>query len=463
MSETTNTLGFERPHCSAFEERLRAWMAGSERRFEANSAAGDVLELQMLDIVGEDFWTGGGITSKSVQKALEQHPKAKTIKVLMNSPGGDAFEGLAIQALLRRHGAKVEVEIVGLAASAASIIAMAGDTIGMHEGALMMVHEPWTFTVGNAAEMRTAADFLDKINASGLDVYTRRTGRERSEVAELVAAETWMTASEAVEAKFASSVLVDGKSEPPVKARAAAQAFMSSRKPRPAAQALPAFPAVPTATPPAPEGPAVNKTPSLGEEPSMSKEAENTLSITITARLGLPAGATEGDVFARLERLTSLESQALQICGVQSSSELVGAIRGIKLAADQAASSAAELVTVKAERDKQNFETLIAKGKDAGQLVPVTAKLYEERFAVAVAKGTGADIVADLTGFLAVAPRVSPKSATQAVIAGSSSAPLVWNGKTYAELKYAQRARLAQEDPALYAEMKRDFDASQAA
>lgn len=482
----TDPINIERPRSSAFEERLRGWMASSERRFEAKAAEGEVLEMSMLDIVGEDFWTGGGITSKSVQRELDANPKAKTIKILLNSPGGDAFEGLAIQSLLKRHGARVEVEVVGLAASAASIIAMAGDSIAMHEGALMMIHEPWTFTVGNAAEMRTAAEFLDKINASGLDVYTRRTGRDRADVAELVAAETWMTASEAVEQKFATSVIeATSPSETATKARSAAQAFMSARKPKhgafPSMSAvaaiangddLAAIAAIAAIAPLAPALSIHQPTPAReGQQPEkplaekdliMSKEAENTLSITICARLGLPAGATESDVFAAVTRMRELETQALQITGAQSTAELVGAIRGIKAKADVADAAAAELVTVKAERDKQNFESLIAKGKDAGQLVPVTAKLYEDKFTAAIAKGTGADIVADLTGFLAVAPRVTAKAATQTVV-GASSAPLAWNGKTYAELPYAKRALLAKEDPALFAEMKRDFDASQAA
>src|SRR6478609_1263538 len=167
MTEKNPAPEPERRPTSAFEERLRTWMAASDRRFEANMA-GDVLEISMLDIVGEDWWTGGGITSQGVQDKLSANPKAKTIKILLNSPGGDAFEGLAIQSLLRRHGARIEVEVVGLAASAASIIAMAGDEISMHEGSLMMVHQPWTWSVGDASDMRATADFLDKVNSSGL-------------------------------------------------------------------------------------------------------------------------------------------------------------------------------------------------------------------------------------------------------------------------------------------------------
>lgn len=299
----------DRPR-SAFEERLRGWMAASERRFEANMAAGDVLELTMLDIVGEDWWTGGGITSKGVQQKLSAYPKAKTIKILLNSPGGDAFEGLAVQSILRRHGAHIQVEVVGLAASAASIIAMAGDDIAMHEGSLMMVHQPWTFAVGDADEMRTTAEFLDKVNSSGLDVYCRRTGRERKDVAELVAAETWMTAHEAVKEKFATNVVEGAAPEPVAKARAAAQVFMNAAGPRVArerrdAKSLSALLDGLDRNTPAPPAPVPSaKNPGTGE----GTQAMKTISLAaVMAALGYTAeqqsSAEENDVLEALKKV----------------------------------------------------------------------------------------------------------------------------------------------------------------
>lgn len=319
-----------RPQSSAFEGRLRAWMAASDRRFEA-SMAGDVLELSMLDIVGEDWWTGGGITSKGVQEKLAANPKAKTIKILLNSPGGDAFEGLAIQSLLRRHGANVEIEVVGLAASAASIIAMAGDTIAMHEGSLMMVHEPWTFAVGDAAEMRTTADFLDKVNSSGLDVYARRTGRPRADVAKIVADETWMTAHEAVKEKFANSVVTGAQPEPQTKARAAAQVFMSMRQPaRQQASAaektaelalLSASLPEPHAAPPAPiESPATPALPSVAAKAGSNPERSNHMqfSAKVLALLGLPENADQAAIEAAItEKCEASAASTVALSGVK--------------------------------------------------------------------------------------------------------------------------------------------------
>ncbi len=221
-------LAAQRPDSSGYEEKIRAWIKdnAAHRAFNAVKLADGVLELNMLDVIGEDWWTGGGITSGKVKAALDQNKDAKTIKVLMNSPGGDAFEGLAIQSLLKRTGARVEIEIIGLAASAATVIAMAGDTIAIHEGAMFMIHEAWSITMGTKRDMRQVADFLEKVDGSILAIYARRTGRAADEIIPLVEATTWMTAQEAVDAKFATSVIEakTGETDPPKKTKAKAMA-----------------------------------------------------------------------------------------------------------------------------------------------------------------------------------------------------------------------------------------------
>ncbi len=221
-------LAAERPSSTGYEEKIRAWIKdnAAHRAFNAVKLADGVLELNMLDVIGEDWWTGGGITSGKVKAALDQNKDAKTIKVLMNSPGGDAFEGLAIQSLLKRTGARVEIEIIGMAASAATVIAMAGDSIAIHEGAMFMIHEAWSITMGTKRDMRQVADFLEKVDGSILAIYARRTGRAADEIIPLVEATTWMTAQEAVDAKFATSVIQakTGESDPPKKPKAQAMA-----------------------------------------------------------------------------------------------------------------------------------------------------------------------------------------------------------------------------------------------
>lgn len=465
MSELNTEQEVARPPTSAFEERLRSWMESSERRFEVKQAAGDTLEISMLDIIGEDWWTGGGITSKKVQEKLAGLPKAKTVKVLLNSPGGDAFEGLAIQALLRRHGGRVEVEVVGLAASAASIIAMAGDSIAMHEGSLMMVHEPWTFAIGNATEMRTAAEFLDKVNASGLDVYTRRTGRERADVAALVAAETWMTAHEAVQERFATEVIEGAGPEraPATKARAAAAAFMSAR---PRAAVPPREEPLPAPEPPAAKPAAAPQsfTPAHPEKKPMSELTPTPVTPSIARALGLPAGATETDIIAAASRTRELEVQIQAITGVQASGEALGAVRGLKAKADRADTLEQENLQLKAERDQQAFDALILSGQSHPvKLSPASAKHYQDRFTAAKDQGRGSEVVSDLRGFLAVAPTIIAERKTPPKgESGSSGAGHTYQGKTYAQLKFAERAALSRAEPELYRAMKNEFDAAQA-
>lgn len=242
-----DALAAMRPRASSFEEKLRGWIkANAEHRaFNATQLADGVLELNMLDVIGEDWWTGGGITSNRVKAALDSNKEAKTIKVLMNSPGGDVFEGLAIQSLLKRTGARIEFEVIGLAASAATVIAMSGDSIKIHEGAMWMVHEAWTFNVGNKRDMRQAADFLEKIDGSIRDIYARRTGRAAEDITRLVEAETWMTAHEAVTEKFATGV-IEAKGEP-AKNRARNEAQNQPQPPAPQPSPAPRSPAAASA------------------------------------------------------------------------------------------------------------------------------------------------------------------------------------------------------------------------
>jgi ATP-dependent Clp protease protease subunit len=234
FDDTLASLSSMRPKASGYESKIREWIkANAEHRaFNATKLADGVLEMNMLDVIGEDWWTGGGITANRVKAQLDQNKDAKTIKVLMNSPGGDAFEGLAIQSLLKRTGARIEIEVIGLAASAATVISMAGDSIAIHEGALFMIHEAWTFAMGTKRDMRQVADFLEKVDGSILDIYARRTGRPAAEITPLVEATTWMTAHEAVAQKFATSVIAakSGGDKPAAKASATRAPTAAARR-----------------------------------------------------------------------------------------------------------------------------------------------------------------------------------------------------------------------------------------
>src|SRR5690606_33758051 len=175
--------------------------------------------ITIFDVIGEDFWTGGGFTAKRMSAALRSIGN-HDITVQINSPGGDMFEGIAIYNLLRGHPARVTVEVLGWAASAASIIAMAGDEIRMGLGTFMMVHNAWGVVVGNRHDMRDSAELFDGFDAAIADIYEARTGMKRAEIEKLMDAETFMGPSEAVKNGFAD--LVDNEIQ--TKADASAQA-----------------------------------------------------------------------------------------------------------------------------------------------------------------------------------------------------------------------------------------------
>jgi len=164
-------------------------------------AKGDKAEVWIYEMIGEDFWTGGGVTAKNFQKDLAS-VKAKQIDLHINSPGGDVFDGITIYNLLKQHDAKVTTYIDGLAASIASVIALAGDKVYMAENALFMVHNPYGFAMGDANEMRKTADVLDKVRGSMITTYMTKTGKQESDVVAMLDAETWMDAEEALEAGF---------------------------------------------------------------------------------------------------------------------------------------------------------------------------------------------------------------------------------------------------------------------
>jgi len=146
-----------------------------------------------------------GITASQFVKDLNA-TKAKTISLRINSPGGNVFDGMAIYNALKQHPAKVTSEVDGIAASIASIIAMAGEEIRIAENAFFMIHNAWAFAIGTSSEMSKMAETLDKIDTQMEKIYAKRTGQEQDKVRQMMAEETWMNADEAKEFGFADSI-----------------------------------------------------------------------------------------------------------------------------------------------------------------------------------------------------------------------------------------------------------------
>lgn len=166
----------------------------------------DEATINIYDIVGEDWWTGQGMTSKIVSAVLRKN-KGKEITVNINSPGGDFFEGLAIYNLLKEHDADVTVRIVGMAASAASVIAMAGTTIKIAEAGFLMIHNAWHICVGNKHDMAERAKVLSQFDESMIGIYAKKTGLSNDEITSMMDKETWISGADSVEKGFATQFL----------------------------------------------------------------------------------------------------------------------------------------------------------------------------------------------------------------------------------------------------------------
>ncbi|RVD66413.1 ClpP-like prohead protease/major capsid protein fusion protein [Mesorhizobium sp. M7A.F.Ca.ET.027.03.2.1] len=161
-------------------------------------------ELVLYGPVGiSDFWEDTGFTAIQVMSALSELRGDVTVRI--NSAGGIAYEGVAIYHLLKNHDGKVRIVIDAIAASAASVVAMAGDEIVMPEGTVMMIHNPSGITFGNADDHRETADLLEQLGTIWAQVYVKRTGLPETEIAAMMKAETWLSGDEAVAKGFATS------------------------------------------------------------------------------------------------------------------------------------------------------------------------------------------------------------------------------------------------------------------
>lgn len=197
--------------------------------FRAAMQPDGTLELLVYEDIGIDWWTGGGITAKSVKDQIDAAGPFTKIAVRINSPGGDAFEGVAIFNLIRAQGKPVDVFVDGIAASAASIIAMAGDTRVMGSGSMLMIHNAWGTCVGYATDMRKMGDVLDKVSASVADTYVQRAGLTAEKAKELMDAESWLGASEAIELGLATGIS-EAKPEESESALALARSFKALKR-----------------------------------------------------------------------------------------------------------------------------------------------------------------------------------------------------------------------------------------
>lgn len=169
----------------------------------------NVGEISIYGEIVSEKWFDEETSATSFKDDLNDLGDVDTINLHINSPGGSVFEGIAIHNMLKMHKATVNVYVDGLAASIASVIAMSGDTIFMPENSMLMIHNPWTFAMGNAKELRKQADDLDRIAQASIKTYLSKSNGKIDEetLVKLLDEETWLSAQEAVDYGLADEVL----------------------------------------------------------------------------------------------------------------------------------------------------------------------------------------------------------------------------------------------------------------
>jgi ATP-dependent Clp protease protease subunit len=178
---------------------------GRVARLEQKAREATVYVYDMLVATDADAEWWGGVSAQSLVPQLDQLD-VDVIHLRINSPGGDVFAGQAIAAALERHKAQVVAHIDGLAASAATAIAVAADEVVMAAGAMFMIHNAWTIAIGDKNDFIEVAALLEKVDGTLADRYAAHTGKPVAELKTLMDAETWFTAEEAVEFGFANAV-----------------------------------------------------------------------------------------------------------------------------------------------------------------------------------------------------------------------------------------------------------------
>lgn len=169
--------------------------------YSIKSKSGDVIDLSIHDEIGT--W---GISAAEFIADLRKHPEAKSINLSIHSPGGGMVDGFAMHNALRSHPAKVHGHIEGVAASMASVVLMASDTISMPENAFLMIHNPSGGAFGGSDDLRDTADLMDKFKASAMSIYQRRSGLEYDELSTMLDDETWLDGHEAMAKGFIDTV-----------------------------------------------------------------------------------------------------------------------------------------------------------------------------------------------------------------------------------------------------------------
>jgi ATP-dependent Clp protease, protease subunit len=363
-----------------------------------SASSPNVGELHIYDAIGRGFFFDG-ITASSIVKALEGVKDCKELHVRINSPGGDVFEGVAIYNAIKRFPAPKTCFVDGVAASMASIIALAGDRVETAANGMWMIHEPSGGAIGRADDLRKAAERIEAIRAVMVDTYVERTGQKREDVEAWMAAETWMDAKLAKERGFTNDIAGEER------ATAFHAGFSILAEYRNTPESLRAA-AMAASAPPPPAAPAVPK--------------ENTAMLKfLIAALGLTETASEADVQTALTKHMQASRTAgeqlasvLAPTGKGSADEAAGVIAAWKAGAEQTSKLSAELAELKAAAEKTERDALVAKALADGKLTPAMAE-----------KWAPTQSIAGLRAYLETAPKLVAEPKKEPGVTASALTP----------------------------------------
>lgn len=449
-------------------------------------SGGSTLGLQLFGEIGEHFLFGNGIGPNWLADKLKQNPMVSTIAIQLSSPGGHVWDGMAMRSMLAAHPARVEIDVMGLAASAGSVLCTAADVVRMHAGAVYMVHTARGHSSGDAAEHRRNAGKLEAISDQAAELYARRAGRghTKQELLELMNLETWFTPEQSVAFGLADEV-VRGKTAPVMHFDLGKYGY--GRVPPEVMSLCTSAYLMLESPPPLPAADDEDE-----DEPDDSDDDEDTLDddgttddganharvdtleriadmslIAIALALGAPSNADEPTLLQAVERMkqhstrsNTLFAELRTITKMQSDEEVLGAVRGMAEAAAQVPKLLADAKTHADALDAQKRVTLLAADKadpKGRKLTPALEQHYASRS------------VSELEAFLQVAPHVlsvdgkpvaQPKTGSGAADGGGGSDTggggelLKHNGKVWKDLKPQERHELFVDDKNQYDAMR---------
>lgn len=304
-------------------------------------------ELHIYGDIGESWW-GEGISAKMVAESLKElkDGNSTNLHVYINSLGGNVFDGMAIHNQIKRwDSGKVTVHVDGIAASAASLIAMSGTRIHMGTGSMMMIHEPSSFAMGKSADMREAAVKLEKITEELVDVYTTRTKSPNDKVRQLMRDETWLTSKDAIKEGFADA---EESGELKVAATGSASKWFNHYKhvPNSVLAASQAFPE------------------------RLKKEEKEMNNADLARILGLSENSTDQVLLSEVSSLLSSTRELLAATGSKTSNEARGVILAWKESADKVASLTTQLATFQAINIEREVTSLVDNAVRDGKIAP---------------------------------------------------------------------------------------------